>query len=94
MNKYLKALENIGMIDLDNLSNGYDSPKFVKDFYYGEYQLLQELVDKATPKKPIKDEVQDIRYVTKYICPNCGGKFTGKISDYCYHCGQAFDWSE
>lgn len=57
-------------------------------------KTLQELIDKATPKKPIKDEVQDIRYVTKYICPNCGGKFTGKISDYCYHCGQALDWSK
>ena len=55
---------------------------------------LQELVERATPKKPIKSEEQDIRYVTKYECPNCHQYFTGKISKYCYHCGQALDWSE
>lgn len=59
-----------------------------------EYSEYLELKEKATPKKPIKDEVQDIRYVTKYICPNCGGKFTGIVSKCCYHCGQALDWSE
>ena len=57
-------------------------------------EILQELVDRATPKKAIKDEIQDIRYITKYICPKCGGKITGRVSDYCYHCGQALDWSD
>lgn len=54
----------------------------------------KELVDKAIPKKAIKDEIQDIRYITKYTCPMCGGKITGRVSDYCYHCGQALDWSD
>ena len=41
MNKYEKALENIGMIELDRESNGYDDPKYLKDFYYGEYCVLK-----------------------------------------------------
>lgn len=56
--------------------------------------MLNELVDKATPKKPIKSEEQDIRYVTKYECPNCHQYFTRRISKYCYHCGQALKWEE
>lgn len=55
--------------------------------------VLQELVDKATPIKPIKDEPSQIRYVQTYKCPKCGGSFSGTISKYCYHCGQAIDWS-
>lgn len=59
-----------------------------------DIDILQELVDRATPIKPIKSEEQDIRYVTKYECPNCHQYFTGRISKYCYHCGQALDWGE
>lgn len=101
LNKYQEALDSLydedtfdknvwGFVhDGDNLSSNVveNTRKFYKD-------TLQELVDKATKKKPIKDEVQDIRYITKYICPNCGGKFTGIVSQCCYHCGQALDWSE
>lgn len=110
MNKYQKALENIGMIDLDNLSNGYDSPKFVKDFYYGEYELLQELVDKAAPKKPIKeenlidyDEFDTVKsfYNSISSCPNCKGLLFDenddidfKESPHCPYCGQRLDWGE
>lgn len=109
MDKYQKALECIGNIDLDTLSNGYDSPKYLKDFYYGEYKLLQELVEKATPKKPIVGEIWEDDYKTIYdedgfviesvcVCPNCG-KYAIYNSEYdrkfkrCSHCGQAIDWS-
>lgn len=55
---------------------------------------LKELVDRDTPKKPIKDESSKIRYVQTYVCPNCGGGFSGMISNFCYHCGQKLDWSD
>lgn len=55
---------------------------------------LQELVDRATPKKPIKDEPSRIRYIPTYVCPTCGQRFSGWESKFCYHCGQAFDWSD
>lgn len=54
--------------------------------------VLQELIDRATPVKPIKDAESKIRYMQTYTCPNCGGGFSGTISNFCYHCGQALDW--
>lgn len=79
MNKYERALENV-RAEWGTSDRDID--------------ILQELVDRATPEKPIEDEIQDIRYVTKYTCPTCGGKFTGTLAKYCYHCGQALDWSK
>ena len=47
-----------------------------------------------TENKSAVSEDQPVRYVITYKCPDCGGKFTGTVSNYCYHCGQALDWSE
>lgn len=58
---------------------------------------LDEAIKKQIPQRPIKlpDEEQRIRYTTSYRCPNCEGGFTGTgFADYCYHCGQALDWTE
>ena len=48
-------------------------------------KLLQELVDKTTPKKPYDKG-------DYYICPNCSNDrcVCGK---FCPNCGQALDWS-
>ena len=52
-------------------------------------------LEKQIPKKPKLIEEQYIRYSMNYICPECGKRFSGTgIADYCYHCGQALDWSE
>ncbi len=62
-------------------------------------QLMEEecaiyALEKQIPKKPIKSDSQEIRYSLTYDCPTCGKKFTGTgIADFCYHCGQALDWS-
>ena len=66
---------------------------------YEETGLEPEEVEKLaafrTPKAPIRSETQDVRYVVIYICPSCGGQFTGTgVADFCYHCGQALDWDE
>lgn len=54
-----------------------------------------EALEKQMPKKPILDKEQTMRYVTTYTCPACGKGLTGtKVCSYCYHCGQALDWSE
>lgn len=103
MNKYQEALENIGMIDLDKDSNGYDNPKYLKDFYYGEYCELQELVERATPKKPEikelirKDNYRDRTNIPRYNwwCPNCHLEhMSTNIIKHCPTCGQALDWSD
>ena len=55
---------------------------------------LQELVDKATPKKPIGERLDR-------LCPNCEKRLYWDdetcdyiYEDYCIHCGQHLDWSE
>lgn len=62
--------------------------------------VLKELVDKETPKKPDYegdgcDRNGEIIYDT-WICPNCEKKYEVDydIYDRCPNCGQAIDWSE
>jgi len=90
MNKYQEALNKIiNMGDKD---------------LYNEHHLewadtLQELVDKATPKKPKRDRLYynccdgecDKTFI--YYCSVCN---VGSVEDmkYCPDCGQALDWSD
>lgn len=61
----------------------------------GTVDECRATVEKQIPKKPIKNRKQEIRYTSAYSCPNCGRSFTGTgIAKYCYHCGQAIDWSD
>jgi hypothetical protein len=72
MNKYKK--------ELDNVCKYLSKPiKLVN---------LQELVERATPKKVLKSNV----YADKKECPNC---YSIRIQyRHCPHCGQALDWEE
>lgn len=62
--------------------------------------VIQELVDKETPKKPkrIKEFITFDGIVYKIAkCPNCKGN--NKVREYvsgnrCYTCGQKLDWSD
>lgn len=103
MNKYQKALGNIGYIELDD---SFDHPKTIKDWYHNEYRVLQELVDKATPKKPIiveerGEEPWSDKTTSIYICPNCGEPLSYDFeydiqikNSCCLDCRQALDWSD
>lgn len=55
---------------------------------------LNELVEKATPKKPIGD----LHSVPHYRCPICHGGVKmyedSIVYPFCHHCGQALDWSK
>ena len=87
MNKYQEQLNQI-------IKEYYQLGDIIHDLYkYADYpdnikcDLLQELVDKATPKKPYKS----------YYCPNCKKDFLKSLNgyeDYCGGCGQKLDWSE
>lgn len=60
-----------------------------------DYNNFEKIVALSQPRKPILTEKQVIRHVTMYECPNCGRQFTGNgLLNYCYHCGQRFDWSD
>ena len=67
---------------------------------------FKELVDKATPKKPIIKQYKNSEH---YLCPNCKNYRFGIIDYgeyknewrkgselmlYCPKCGQALDWSD
>lgn len=47
MNKYKKALSEIGNIVLDGSGDGYHTPKYLRDFYFIQYGTLKELVNQA-----------------------------------------------
>ena len=111
MDRYQEALERIIVnfcctcdifdCEKDKLKKiHYDCP-FLEDIY-----ILQELVDKETPKKPVIKKFKESEH---YICPNCKNHKFGildygeyknefrkgsNLTLYCPNCGQRLDWSE
>lgn len=56
-------------------------------------QLMEELVEKVTPKKAIP--IKGWKYM--YVCPSCEENIVQSQyydKKYCPYCGQALDWSE
>lgn len=99
-NKYQKALINIGTIFIPDECNEDGDVDFLhlrdSNTYGDDYYLLQELVDKATPRKPVGYNYEhDYTYFSyvRHYCPSCENKVEVK-NTYCPHCGQALDWSE
>ena len=92
MNKYVKALNFIkGTLSAFHQRTNSEVPKKENEWL----NTLQELTDKATPKKPTKIEiVEAIDCLFIYgECPTCKcGVNDSEI--YCPYCGQALDWSE
>jgi hypothetical protein len=74
--------------------------KYLQNFYFSSCETLQELVERATPKKPLDVCTPVVKWG---LCPVCKGelnKLGGKPNrvfsnqKYCPDCGQALDWSE
>lgn len=87
MNKYQNALETASLCCLCT-----DTAEEAHEYL----DVLKELVDKATPKKPIIRRGYSIEY---YHCPNCNAFIAycddeDDYHDYCVFCGQAIDWSD
>lgn len=64
MNKYKEALDEIKNIVLDKSGDGYHTAKYLQNFYYSSCETLQELVERATPKKLVAT-----RHTRR--CPSC-----------------------
>ena len=81
MNKYIEALDFVKK----HLDSKHDLERV---------EVLQELIDKATPKKA-KPLYLPLVF-TPYRCPCCGTLLNSKKEkfNYCHNCGQAIDWSE
>lgn len=74
---------------------------FIEDYLKKEIDLIQELVDKETPRKV----THQATIYSCFTCPNCLnvvdkfeedylGKRVRIIYDYCIFCGQHLDWSD
>lgn len=68
--------------------------------YPNEFKILQELVDKATPKKIIpqwrKGYDPKLYYPKSFYCPSCGRKLRiDQFYKWCPDCNQALEkWSD
>lgn len=95
MNKYQEALDRaVKDIEYHYADWGNDIPSERLE----EIKLLQELVDKATPKKvsPKWREGYDpkLYYPKSFYCPSCSRQLRRDQSyKCCPKCGQALDWS-
>ena len=63
MNKYEKALKDVANETVD----GYYQPKTVEHFHSEAIGILRELVEKATPKKPIKNEMGKFPFLISFL---------------------------
>lgn len=82
MNKYQNSLDNF--VKALNLFTNF------KSMHEWESDL-QELVDKATPKKP---KNWTVRYRgIEFNCPVCNRLYTERVN-FCSSCGQAIDWGK
>lgn len=102
-NKYQEALDNT-ISDIEYCYN--DSFEEVPEKRLDEIKLLQKLVDKETPKEPIKEPMikEFETEILQYKCPTCKICKVGKITDngwetkgegftnYCPICGQKLKW--
>ena len=77
-----------------SFGNGeFDDPNFDAEEVKKHADLLNEVIEKQIPKKPVMADEQITRLAMCYECPACNGTFTGTgFANYCYHCGQALDW--
>ena len=67
--------------------------RHITENYKEAKQTIQELVEKATPKKLI--DMSKEPHDTVGACPNCNKWcYMDYHSEYCGECGQALDWSE
>ncbi len=95
-----KALSNIKYIDLHGR---YPYPYYLKDDleYKESIEILEELVNRDTPMKPLLVEVSTDN-VHHYVCSYCnatiniGGtiSYNKAFNIFCRECGQRLDWSE
>ena len=82
MNKYQEALKKLRKIE--QTENTWDE----------NCDVLQELVDKATPKNPRNWKAERrLNGAVEFNCPVCNRLYTERVN-FCSSCGQRIDWSE
>lgn len=91
MNKYQEALGFLKESVCENYFRKQVQTHEERVTIFKSSEYLQELVDKATPKKP---KNWTVRYRgIEFNCPVCNRLYTERVN-FCASCGQALDWSE
>lgn len=90
MNKYKEALDRIVSTIIEEEADGYLEPRTAGDFCWESKNILQKLVERATPKKLVAT-----RHTRR--CPSCNRQMSGINNlkpnmNFCPNCGQALDW--
>lgn len=84
MSKYTEAISSIYFTMHNRVK-----PKTLGHCEDKNLELLEELVERDTPKKPIQ------KAAGRTVCPNCERSIAREVSPrYCSICGQRLDWSE
>lgn len=98
MNKYQEALNNLEDIICElscELKQDYEL--YTRETGYEKYiNILQELVDKATPLLDKETPKKPIPFLNSFFkCGNCNGTFQNHhYQNRCPDCGQKLDWSD
>lgn len=92
MNKYQEAINHIRLVCLANSDD--DEVITSNDMRTIEHlNTLQELVDRATPKKPII--IPNDSNILRIECPYCHKvTITNFPRNFCGECGQALGWEQ
>ena len=90
MNKYQEALNNIKTEPKEKDYYGDEIPFFKEDDE--DIALLQELVDKSTPKKVTQFEHEGNMYCWCHECDHVEMIREIDFMNYCPNCGQKLEW--
>lgn len=94
MNKCQKALEYLTEEAYSNYFRKYVQTPKEKVTLFKSSEALQELVDRATPKKPKNWKAERrLNGAVEFNCPVCNRLYTERVN-FCASCGQAMDWSD
>lgn len=93
VNKYQEALEYLTEEAYSNYFRKYVQTSKEKVFLFKSAEALQELVNKATPKKPKNWKAERrVNGKVEFNCPVCNRIYNERVN-FCASCGQAIDWS-
>lgn len=83
MNKYQEALNHLKDETIENFKKKHIPTNEERTKIINDVVFLQELVEKATPHKLLKNG----------LC-KCGARVLVSFQGYCTQCGQAIDWNK
>ena len=92
MNRYQEALRFLKESACENYFRQQVQTREEKVTIFKSSEYLQELVDKATPKKPVNWKAERrVNGKVEFNCPVCNRLYTERVN-FCASCGQMIDW--